>query len=135
MAGECIHLRLDLTMRPAMLGCEPEQADGVVLELVANARRAIAQDGRIDVRARQVGNMVWLLVADTGAGMTRRQLESVLARMRSNRRGEHGSGHRQVHALSAGLGGQLLIRSRRHYGAVVALVVPALVPATTGNCE
>src|SRR3546814_4734773 len=44
--------------------------DAALVELVANARTALATGGRIIVRAKRAGRRLWVTVADTGKGMS-----------------------------------------------------------------
>src|SRR3546814_3385422 len=47
--------------------------DAALVELVANARTALATGGRIIVRAKRAGRRLWVTVADTGKGMSQQE--------------------------------------------------------------
>lgn len=135
MAGEATHLRLDLSAPPVTIECSPEQFDRVVLELVANARRAIAGDGRIEIRVRHAGMRLWVIVADTGAGISPRSLARLRTLAGCVPRGANGTGLGQVRAFVAEAAGTLRIRSQIGRGTVVAMVLPARPQIATDICE
>lgn len=127
-AGDEIRLELDIGTRSAWVRCVPEQLDRVVLELVTNAHRALAGHGRIVVRVRCAGERIWLIVADTGTGMTKSCVAHALGELPARREAEHGTGMGPVRAFAQDVGGALHIRSRPGKGTVVAIVLP-LTPA------
>lgn len=135
MVGEGVHLRLDLSAQPVTIKCPPEQLDRVVLELVANARRALADDGWIEIRVRHAGTRAWVIVADTGTGISPRRLPRLRANSGLTSSGVNGNGLRQVHAFVAETGGSFRIRSQSGQGTVIAMVLPVMTPAATDNCE
>lgn len=135
MAGEGVHLRIDLSAQPVTVECQPELFDRVVLELVANARRAIAGDGWIEIRTRHAGMRLWVIVADTGAGIAPHRLARLRTRAGKVPRGANGTGFGQVRAFVAGASGSLRIRSRIGCGTVVAMMLPVRLQAATDICE
>ena len=137
MAGEGIHLRLDLTARVATSACRPEQLDRVVIELVANARRAVENDGRIEIRVRHALGRIWIVVADTGTGMRPDQLERLRRAPCATAGGANGTGLGQVQAFVSDVGGRLRVRSRLGRGTTIAMILPTIADpnAATDNCE
>lgn len=135
MAGEGVHLRVDLSAQPVTVECAPDQFDRILLELVANARRAIGGSGRIEIRTRHAGMRLWVIVADTGAGISPRRLTRLRTRAGSVPRGANGTGLGQVRAFVAAAGGSLRIRSRIGCGTVVAMILPVRSQAATDICE
>lgn len=135
MAGDGVHLRLDLSAQAVMIECPPEELDRVVLELVANARRAIVGDGRIEIRVRDAGRQLWVIVADTGCGISPRRLARLHTLIRSASHGANGTGLGQVRAFVAAANGSLRVRSRQGRGTVFAMVLPAQWPTATDICE
>lgn len=135
MAGEGVHLRIDLSAQPVTIECPPEQFDRVVLELVANARCAIAGDGRIEIRVRDADRQLWVIVADTGGGISPHRLARLRTMVGRVTRGANGTGLGQVRAFVAEANGSLRVHSRKDRGTVFAMVLPAHRQAATDICE
>lgn len=95
-----------------------------VRDRLHDLRNLFGASGRIIVRVRCAGRRVWIVVADTGSGMSKNCAANALGRLPARPEAEHGTGIGQVRAT----GGSLHIRSRRGKGTVVAIVLP-LLPA------
>ncbi|WP_454887564.1 sensor histidine kinase [Sphingomonas oryzagri] len=128
-AAHRIEIRLEIPAIRLPVRLDPADFDAVVLELVANAAAAIGSSGRIQVRARRCAGRIWLLVADTGQGMGRPELDRALlgAALPSAR----GSGLGRILQFARAQHGRLRIRSRKGCGTVVILNLP-LVLGTAG---
>jgi PAS domain S-box-containing protein len=68
LIGEHIELSISVDEIPPILA-DPGQVEQVVVNLVVNARDAMPQGGRVQIRGTARGERVVLSVADTGAGM------------------------------------------------------------------
>lgn len=118
-------LLVELAGGSAVIRAVPEQFDHIVIELVANAGHALARAGTIRIRLRATQGRVHLLVADSGAGMSRNQCRELLTR--PARRGANGTGFQQVRGFVDALHGRLRLRSTPQRGTVVMLDLPALL--------
>ncbi|WP_425998122.1 ATP-binding protein [Caulobacter sp. DWR1-3-2b1] len=92
------------------------------MELVRNARTAIDGNGAITVRARSVGDRIWLTVADTGRGMSPLALQGALNAFKTA--SAHGTGLGRVQHFARQAGGHVRIRSREGQGAVISIILP-----------
>lgn len=116
-------------------GCLPVRVnqaglEGAILELVANARAALAVHGRITVRTRLVGNRIWLGVADNGRGMSPIMLERA---MRGGNGGANGTGLNRVRTFLREAHGRFHIRSREQRGTMVCMNLPMVLSAALGE--
>lgn len=125
MVGKRRRLDLDLSAEPAAIACHPEQLDRIMLELVANASRAVREGGNIRIRVRHALGRIWIIVADDGAGMSRHRLAKIRSLAGPISSGAHGTGLRQVRSFAESLQGSCHIRSRLGRGTVIALALPA----------
>lgn len=57
--------------------CMPSQLNQVFMNLLTNARQAIAERGRITLRTGVDGAMVWVEIADSGAGIPAENLKRI----------------------------------------------------------
>ena len=57
--------------------CMPSQLNQVFMNLLTNARQAIAERGRITLRTGVDGEMVWVEIADSGAGIPAENLKRI----------------------------------------------------------
>ena len=117
-----IVLTVELSREAAPVEVDPAELDAAVLELVANARTAVGDRGRIVVRTRRAAGGMWVLVADTGRGMARSQLAAVLNG--ASVVGAHGTGIGRIGHFAQGCGGRFRIRSTPGRGTVAVLVLP-----------
>lgn len=118
--------------------CDPGQLENVLLNLLLNAREAIAASGlgdRIDITAhRDAGHgMIEITVADNGPGMTAEVLGRAPEPFFTTKQGAGGTGLglATVAAFSASAGGDLTIRSNPGEGTVVTISLPAANPDGT----
>lgn len=116
-------------------GCLPVRVnqaglDAAILELVANARAALAAYGRITIRTRLVGNRIWLSVADDGRGMSPVMLERAL---RGGNGGANGTGLGRVRTFLREAHGRFHIRSREKRGTMVCMNLPMVLSAALGE--
>ena len=127
---------------------EPQQLEAALLNLVANARDAVASGGGVRVAARNVckgvpfpaglsrelpaGDYVAFVVEDTGMGMCAKVLARATEAYFTTKdvgRGT-GLGLSRVQAFAAEAGGTLQIRSEPGYGTHVQILLPR-APALT----
>jgi len=113
---------LDISAARSPVKLDAAAFDAAILELVANARTAVRAGGTIHVRSKRVGRRVWILVADTGCGVSRARLDGILSGQ--TKAGANGTGLRRVRRFAEAAHGRLLLRSREGHGTVAALALP-----------
>jgi CheY-like chemotaxis protein/anti-sigma regulatory factor (Ser/Thr protein kinase) len=104
----------------------------VLLNLVTNAIKYNRPQGRVDVRARQVGQEIEIAAADTGLGLTPEQLARLYQpfdRLGAENGPVEGNGIGLVIArgLVQGMGGRLEVSSQPGQGSVFTVCLPAAV--------
>lgn len=72
-----IECEIDVERGIPPLRTDQSQLDQVVFNLLANARDAMIEGGKLTVRARRLGHHAELLVADTGEGIDEERLERI----------------------------------------------------------
>ena len=122
LADPWVEVRVAASHRPLPACLAPETFDAAILELVRNARTAVAGKGAITVRARALGARIWVTVADTGRGMSPLALQGALHAFETA--SAHGTGLGRVQHLAKQAGGHVRIRSRAGKGAVISIVLP-----------
>lgn len=125
VAGADSCLMLDVGELPASVHGVPDRFDHVVIELIANARNALAARGIIRVRLRVRHGRAHLTVADSGCGMRREDCAALLTRGPTF--GPNGTGFQQVRKYAQDSHARLRLRSAPGRGTVVALDLPALL--------
>jgi signal transduction histidine kinase/ActR/RegA family two-component response regulator len=127
------------------IGTDPQQFERVLINLVANAREAMPDGGRIDVTTRALcwneedparpstlppGSYLEVAVADTGPGMTREaQSRAFDPFFTTKDKHEHpGLGLSVVYGIVMQAGGAVRIDTRPGSGTTVRLVFPEVPP-------
>ncbi|MDP5277459.1 ATP-binding protein [Sphingomonas sp. DG1-23] len=127
-------LVLTLDVEPGLPAaqCDPIELRRAVLNLVFNARDAMAGGGRIAIRARRVGHagaMIGLEVADQGVGMSPETVARAFDPFFTTKQdGLGGIGLPMVEQFVRTADGDVAIASERGIGTVVTLRLPAAVP-------
>ncbi|MGN6376099.1 MAG: sensor histidine kinase [Sphingomonas sp.] len=127
LLGPRHRLRLDLCADALPLALDAPGLDNVLVELVLNARRALATRGCVTVRTRRVGARSWLLVADDGHGVPRAQWP------RLKQRDRRPQGLPRIARWLATVQGHLHWRSRPAAGTVVAIDLPLALGRRNGR--
>lgn len=127
LAGREVTVELELrSPRPRIRACQAA-FEASLLELVANARDAIAGRGRIRIRSVGVGPRLLVMVADNGQGMSVASRTCRGARSMSTKVNGTGTGLPQVRGFASQAHGQVNIRSVAGHGTVIALNLPAVL--------
>lgn len=128
-------LVLTLEVEPGLpvAQCDPIELRRAVLNLVFNARDAMAGAGRIAIRARRVGHagvaMIRLEVADQGIGMSPATIARAFDPFFTTKQdGLGGIGLPMVEQFVRAARGDIAIASEPGIGTVVTLRLPAAVP-------
>jgi signal transduction histidine kinase len=119
---------------PAFIYADPAQIEQVLLNLVLNARDAMASGGTLTIscsRLRETGR-VELRVEDTGHGMDEATRRSAFEPFFTTKPRTHGTGLglALVHGIVEASGGTILLESALGRGAKLTLSWPALEPST-----
>lgn len=120
--GQDAEIQMEVSGVRAPVKLDTAAFDAAVLELVANARNAIMESGIIRLRTKRVGRRMWVIVADSGCGMTPSKLHSVLHG--TGKPGTNGTGLGRVRHFADEAHSRLHYRSRAGEGTVAALAIP-----------
>ena len=134
--GENIELELELGLEPLIAVADPNQFENVILNLVINARDALAGQGLIRIRAGRVqierdhelapGRYVTVTVLDNGVGIPAELLTKVFEPFFTTKpQGEGtGLGLSMTYGFARQSGGSARIASERGEGTEIELLLP-----------
>ncbi|MGG5810101.1 ATP-binding protein [Falsiroseomonas sp. CW058] len=136
--GPRIELRIEAApgLPPAL--ADANQIELALLNLAVNARDAMPEGGRIDIRVgaaaeeAEGGRFLRLAVADTGRGMDAATLARAVEPFFSTKSPGQGTGLglSMVHGVARQLGGDLRLSSVEGQGTVAEILLPVAPPAT-----
>lgn len=106
-----------------------EQIQQVLLNVLLNARQAIAEQGDISIATEQSNGSVIITVDDTGRGVQPQMLERLFRPSQSSRPGGLGIGLYQCRRIVEAHGGTIQLRSEEGIGTQVQIALP-LAPMT-----
>jgi len=133
--GVSYELALDLPDDLA-IEAQPAAVREVITNLIANALEAMPEGGTLFVRAMRDERQAHLFVQDTGAGMSRAQIDGLFDLCRgSDKPGGHGIGLATCLALLEEMGGSIRVESELDAGTTCEVVLPLRAvasPATAG---
>ena len=132
--GDDVELRLEFATTPTPVVADPAELHQVVLNLLANARDAMPDGGRLTLRTVDAGAWVRLEVADEGVGMAPEVLEHALDPFFTTKPFGEGTGLGLsiTHGVVTGLGGKVSLASPPEGGTTVSIELPrAAAPAET----
>jgi len=111
---------------PAILQCDPMQAELALHELLSNAMEAMAQPGDVGAKIEQQGGAILLTIRDSGAGMTPEVLARAAEPFFSTRPNGAGKGLGLPIAgrFVQGLGGTMTLASEPGIGTMICLKFP-----------
>lgn len=137
------NIALDIALEPALgnIEADPGQIEQVIMNLVLNARDALAQGGEIQIRTERAyldkayaqehpgvnpGFYIKLTVADTGIGMDAETLAHIFEPFFSTKGGEQGTGLglATVYGIVKQSGGFVEVSSQPGQGTVFSLYFP-----------
>lgn len=123
------HRRLDLELAPDLpsVYLDPVQLEQVLLNLVVNARDAIEESGRVQIKTREENGTVVLVVRDNGRGMDRATQSRVFEPFFSTKPKGKGTGLglATAHGVIAGAGGSIEVDSLLGFGTTFIVSLPA----------
>lgn len=147
LAGENIHVNLRLGHNLGPVTADPIRVQQVVLNLVANARDAMAGKGQITITTRnidlqspppdeyftaapQAGTYVVLEVSDTGAGISREALAHIFEPFYTTKEEGSGLGLSTSYGIVAQSSGYMSVRTELGLGTTVRSYLPRLNEAS-----
>lgn len=104
----------------------------VFFNVLANARDAMVDGGRLEIRARRRDGKVEVTFADEGTGIPEEHLERILEPFFTTKPKGYGLGLAICRAIVWGLGGEMALRNRDAGGTQVTITLPA---AAGGGAE
>jgi signal transduction histidine kinase len=122
-----IRLEIETVIEPLPLEGHPAQVDQILVNLVANARDAMPEGGRITLRTGHLGSgMACLEVEDTGHGMTAEVQAKVFEAFYTTKAPGRGTGLglASVRTLVAQAGGEIRLWSEPGRGTRFTLLMP-----------
>lgn len=137
--GDKMHLalRIDAPGEPVVVEADPSRLEKVILNLLTNAMKFTPAGGAIRVRWRREDGQAVVEVADTGVGVSEKELPFIFDRFRQ----ADGSSTRRYQGVGIGLalarelveqhGGRLTARSALGKGTTLRVELPPAVEAAT----
>jgi signal transduction histidine kinase len=136
LVGEHIRVEIAAPERPVVVQAEPTQLEQVLLNLAANARDAMPDGGRLDLRVEPctldgagrlpAGEYAALVVSDTGVGMDAETLAHLFEPFFTTKEPGRGTGLglATVLAQARRLGGEVTVESAPGRGATFRVLLP-----------
>jgi len=150
LAGENIHVHLRLSPKLDQVLADPVQVQQVILNLVANARDAMAGQGQITIATRttelqqappeeyfaavpKAGTYVMLEVSDTGSGISREALTHIFEPFFTTKAEGSGLGLSTSYGIVSQSSGYISVRTQPGHGTTVRSYLPCQREVSTDN--
>lgn len=130
--SRCAKEGIELVQAPSPnlpeITADPAQLNQVLVNLVVNALQSMSGAGRITVKTWSCRHNVYLMVEDTGAGMSKDVLEKVFIPFFTTKDIGHGTGLGLpvVHGIVTAHGGSIEVHSRVGYGTRFEIRLPIM---------
>lgn len=111
---------------PRAMG-EAEVLKQCVVNLVKNSIEAMPRGGRVSIRTGLREDFIALTVADTGRGMSDKEMANVFSPFFSTKHEGYGLGLAMIKKLVEELGGRIELTSKEGQGATVTLLLPPVL--------
>jgi PAS domain S-box-containing protein len=150
LLSEDIKLCVDLAPEMGHVKADPGQIGQVIVNLVVNARDAMPQGGRLDIRTRHVsldaddvemldltpGRYVTLIVQDTGTGIAEDVLPHIFDPFYTTKAHGTGLGLATVYGIVTQSGGDVVVETQEGAGSTFIIYLPSVdAPAITEISE
>ena len=136
-AAECRHIKLENNVWPDLpwVIADRKAVGRILQNLLANALRHTARDGRVTIEARERVGRVLFSVRDTGEGITEDQLPLLFGRFVQvgGKSGGTGLGLALVKRLVEAQGGQVSVESRVGEGSTFSFSLPVGGPSSVAR--
>ena len=119
-----INVEGELPASTPVIMADRNQLKQVFFNLVKNAMEAMGPGGKLGIRVRADDDSVFILFADTGAGIRHEDLPKLFSPYHTTKAGGHGLGLMIVQRIMREHGGQVGIESKDGTGTVVTLQFP-----------
>lgn len=125
-AGSRAEVVLEAASRELRTSIEPHSLDHALLNLVVNAVDAIGRGGVVTIRTEDAGELVRIVVSDTGSGMDAATLARAFDVRFTTRAaiGRRGMGLATVRRLIDTIGGSVSAKSEPGVGTEVTMLLP-----------
>jgi signal transduction histidine kinase len=124
LAAHGIMLQLEGLAQLGQVALHPHTFRRVLLNLVDNARDAMAQGGTLTLQGRRQGATIQLDVQDTGSGIPPEQYTQIFEPLHTTKPGGTGLGLYIVQEVVATHGGQVAVQSMVGAGTTFTLMLP-----------
>lgn len=135
--GPDIRLRIDLDPAAGRVMVDVGQTENAILNLALNARDAMTGGGDLTLATRSADGRTFVLVSDTGTGMSQEVIEHAFEPFYTTKDVGKGSGLglSQVYGFTKQSGGEVDIESEVGKGTTIIISLPALVAESTHPSE
>ncbi len=128
-----INLRGDLSVESLEADADRRAIKQIAFNLISNALKFTPKGGAVTVSARPIGNLLEIVVADTGVGISAEDLARLgrpyeQAGDADHRQAGSGLGLSLVRAFAQLHGGEMSMESRLGEGTTVTVRIPVLIP-------
>ena len=134
--GPEVRLRLELDPDAGRVMVDAAQTENAILNLAINARDAMPGGGDLTLATRAANGRTYLLVSDTGTGMSQDVIDHVFEPFFTTKGVGQGSGLglSQVYGFTRQSGGEIDIESTPGKGTTIIISIPTFAPTgTTDN--
>jgi len=121
-------IKLAKIMEPNItIAADPQQLEQILWNLLINAVDAMEDKGTLEVKVHKdgTGQTVTLVVADTGKGISPKDIDKIFDPFFTTKEGGSGLGLSIVHKIVEIHGGDIAVESRPHRGTSFTLTFPA----------
>ena len=119
-----IECKLDPANSMQSIAADPELLHRALSNLVLNAMDAMPQGGILTLRTRQVGDLSYVEVSDTGAGLTPEECERLFTPYYTSKPHGTGLGLAIVQSVISDHGGRISVRSEPGRGTTFVIELP-----------
>jgi signal transduction histidine kinase len=120
-----IETQLELHPSPATGMLDEASIRSASLNLVLNAVQAMPHGGRLTISTRAENGKLWMVISDTGSGMSAEQLKQLFIPFNTTKSRGLGLGMPYAHKIIDEHGGQISVESQPGQGTRVKIELPA----------
>jgi len=125
-----VETQLDLSNSPVEGMIDEASIRAAVLNLVLNAVQSMPNGGRLTISSGSDGDNLWLMIRDTGTGMSPEQVTKIFEPFSTTKSRGLGLGMPYAQKIIAHHGGEILVHSELKKGTQVRLELPVNIEAT-----
>jgi two-component system sensor histidine kinase BaeS len=103
---------------------DPDRLSQIIINLISNSIKAVANGGRVSLVASADGDYVTLVISDNGCGIAEENLPHIFERFYKGKQGGLGLGLAIVHELITAHGGTISVKSAVGSGTSFRVVLP-----------